>query len=57
MTQPENRCIDRREGDDMKIAIAGDSGGAPLVEVLVGHLAKCEGIEVTDISRSPTDAK
>ena len=57
MTQPENRRIDRREGYDMKIAIAGDSGGAPLVEVLVGHLAKCDGIEVTDLSRSPTNAK
>ena len=41
----------------MKIAIAGDSAGAPLVEVLVGHLTKCDGIEVTDFSRSPTGVK
>ena len=38
----------------MKIAVAGDSAGVVLSEVLVKHLAGCEGIEVTDLSRSPT---
>ena len=38
----------------MKIAVAGDSAGVVLSEVLVKHLASCEGIEVTDLSRSPT---
>ena len=34
----------------MKIAIAGDSAGVSLVEVLVSHLAGCKGVEVTDLS-------
>lgn len=38
----------------MKVAVAGDSVGVTLSEVLAKHLAGCEGIEVTDLSRSPT---
>jgi ribose 5-phosphate isomerase B len=37
----------------MKIAIAGDSAGAPLVAVLVAHLATLKDVEVIDLSRSP----
>lgn len=40
----------------MKIAIAGDSGGVSLVEVLGAHLAACPGVEVTDLSQSPSGA-
>lgn len=36
----------------MKIAIAGDSAGVALVEVLVAHLKGCKGVEVTDLSHS-----
>jgi ribose 5-phosphate isomerase B len=38
----------------MKIAIAGDSAGIPLVDVLAAHLAGCEGIEVSNLSASPS---
>lgn len=38
----------------MKIAIAGDSAGAFLVDVLAPYLASCKGIEVSDLSHSPT---
>jgi D-erythrulose 4-phosphate isomerase len=34
----------------MKVAIGGDSVGAPLVNVLLGHLNKQPGIEITDLS-------
>jgi ribose 5-phosphate isomerase B len=37
----------------MKIAIAGDSAGKPLVNVLVAHLAKRDGVEVADLSEPP----
>jgi ribose 5-phosphate isomerase B len=37
----------------MRIAIAGDSAGVSLVEVLAKYLANCEGIEVSDLSHSP----
>lgn len=41
----------------MKIAIAGDSAGVSLVEVLVPHLKGCKGVEaVVDLSKSPTGA-
>ncbi len=36
----------------MKIAIAGDSAGAPLVDVLVAYLATCKGTEVADLSQA-----
>ena len=39
---------------EMKIAIAGDSGGVSLVEVLAAHLATCKGVEVADLSREPS---
>ena len=38
----------------MKIAIAGDSGGVSLVNVLAAHLASCKGVEVVDLSREPS---
>ena len=38
----------------MKIAIAGDSGGVSLVEVLTAHLGTCKGVEVVDLSREPS---
>ncbi|WP_319238152.1 RpiB/LacA/LacB family sugar-phosphate isomerase [uncultured Propionivibrio sp.] len=37
----------------MRIAVAGDSVGVSLSEVLAAHLATCPGIEVTDLSRAP----
>ncbi len=40
----------------MKIALAGDSGGITLSEVLAKHLATCPGLEVAELSRSPTGA-
>jgi ribose 5-phosphate isomerase B len=40
----------------MKIAIAGDSVGVSLVEVLVAHLSTCKGVEVTNLSNSPGGA-
>lgn len=40
----------------MKIAIAGDSAGIPLVEVLAAYLATCKGIEVSDLSHAPAGA-
>ena len=40
----------------MKIAIAGDSAGVALVDVLAAYLKTCKNVEVTDLSRSPTGA-
>ena len=40
----------------MKIAIAGDSAGVALVDVLAAYLKTCKDVEVTDLSRSPTGA-
>lgn len=40
----------------MKIAIAGDSAGAPLVDVLAAYLAGCAGTEVTDLSQASDGA-
>ena len=44
-------------GREMKIAIAGDSAGAPLVELLRAHLAKRPATEVVDLSQAPGGAK
>jgi len=38
----------------MRIAIAGDSVGVSLVDVLVPHLKGLKDVEVTDMSKSPT---
>ena len=40
----------------MKIAIAGDSAVVSLSDVLAAHLATLKGVEVIDLSRSPTGA-
>lgn len=40
----------------MRIAIAGDSVGISLVNVLLPHLQGLKGVEVTDMSQSPTGA-
>ncbi|MEO8411775.1 MAG: RpiB/LacA/LacB family sugar-phosphate isomerase [Propionivibrio sp.] len=37
----------------MKIAIAGDSAGVPLVEILAKHLKTLPNVEVADLSHSP----
>lgn len=37
----------------MKIAIAGDSAGAPLAKALAEHLASREGLEVSEVSTPP----
>lgn len=36
----------------MRVAVAGDSVGILLAEVLAKHLATCPGIEVTEMSKS-----
>lgn len=46
----------RKGRNDMKIAVAGDSAGVSLADVLVAHLKNCPGVEVTDMSKSPTGA-
>lgn len=38
----------------MKIAIAGDSAGLPLVNVLLPYLKARSDIEITDLSQAPT---
>jgi ribose 5-phosphate isomerase B len=38
----------------MKIAIAGDSAGAPLARALADHLRGREGLEVSELSASPS---
>jgi RpiB/LacA/LacB family sugar-phosphate isomerase len=40
----------------MKIAIAGDSAGAPLAQVLATHLAARPGLEVSEVSTPPEGA-
>jgi ribose 5-phosphate isomerase B len=42
---------------DMKIAIAGDGAGAPLVDVVFAHLRGAEGMEITDLSKAPDGDK
>jgi ribose 5-phosphate isomerase B len=41
----------------MKVAIAGDSVGAQLAEVVYAHLRRAEGIEVANLSKAPDGAK
>ncbi len=41
----------------MKIAIAGDSAGLPLIEVIAKHLASKPGLEVTDLSPGKDNSK
>ena len=41
----------------MKIAIAGDSAGLPLVNILLPHLQTRTGLEVTDLSQPPAGGK
>jgi ribose 5-phosphate isomerase B len=38
----------------MKIVVAGDSAGEPLVKVILDHLATVEGLEIADLSK-PAD--
>jgi ribose 5-phosphate isomerase B len=40
----------------MRIAIAGDSAGAPLARALAEHLKGHDGLEVAEVSASPTAA-
>jgi len=40
----------------MKIAVAGDSAGAPLARVLAEHLAGKEGFDVAEVSDAPDGA-
>lgn len=40
----------------MRLAIGGDSAGAPLVRALAEHLGGREGLEVVDLSQPPGDA-
>ena len=40
----------------MKIAIAGDSAGAPLARVLAEHLSGKDGFEVSELSDAPDGA-
>ena len=37
----------------MKLAIAGDSAGAPLAKVLAEHLSTRDDLEISEVSRSP----
>lgn len=39
----------------MKIAIAGDSAGAPLAKVLAEYLSGKDGLEVSEVSTPPSD--
>ncbi len=41
----------------MKIAIAGDSAGAPLAKTLAEHLAGREGFHVSEVSTPPDGAR
>ena len=41
----------------MKLAIAGDSAGAPLAKVLAEYLTGREGLEVSDVSSPPEGAE
>lgn len=41
----------------MKIAIAGDSAGAPLAKVLAQHLQGRDGLEVAELSAAPGGAE
>lgn len=41
----------------MKLAIAGDSAGAPLAKVLAEHLSGRDGLEVFEVSNPPAGAE
>ena len=41
----------------MKLAIAGDSAGLPLVATLLPHLRARAGLEVCDLSQAPEGTK
>ena len=41
----------------MKIAIAGDSAGAPLAKTLAEHLSGKEGLDVSEVSNPPEGAE
>ncbi|PHQ85678.1 MAG: ribose-5-phosphate isomerase [Thalassobium sp.] len=41
----------------MKIAIAGDSAGAPLAKALAEHLATLDGLTVSEVSTPPEGAE
>ncbi|MEF2553297.1 RpiB/LacA/LacB family sugar-phosphate isomerase [Aurantimonas sp. A2-1-M11] len=41
----------------MKLAIAGDSAGAPLAKVLAEHLSGRDGLDVSEVSNPPTGAE
>ena len=41
----------------MKIAIAGDSAGAPLAKTLAEHLSSKEGLDVSEVSNPPEGAE
>jgi D-erythrulose 4-phosphate isomerase len=51
---PVCRIETHHKGLKMKIAIAGDSAGVSLVAVLAPYLASLKGVEVTDLSNSPS---
>lgn len=38
----------------MKLAIAGDSAGAPLAKQLADHLSGKDGLDVSEVSQAPT---
>ncbi len=40
----------------MKIVLAADSAGKPLIDVIAAHLASKPGVEVVDMSRRPDGA-
>ena len=41
----------------MKLAIAGDSAGAPLAQALAEHLSGRDGLEVSEVSNPPEGAE
>ncbi|MCP1200466.1 RpiB/LacA/LacB family sugar-phosphate isomerase [Notoacmeibacter sp. MSK16QG-6] len=41
----------------MKLAIAGDSAGAPLAKLLSEHLKNHDGLDVSEISNPPSDSE
>lgn len=41
----------------MKLAIAGDSAGAPLAKILADHLSGRSGLEVSEVSTPPEGAE
>jgi ribose 5-phosphate isomerase B len=41
----------------MKIAVAGDSAGAPLAKALASHLEAREGFEISEVSTAPSGSE